>query len=136
MSKQNYVNLMRLLCGKDHVRIENDGYVPLVVEQLWGNQVSLCHYGEMNGDPIRDPEVVFLVEDGEATPVYFRNDYVGVEHATVPDLFGDVPIKPRLQKDLDAFAFMWFRNLQDQGFFDRARELAQQQQDHEHEPGR
>jgi hypothetical protein len=74
------------------------------------------------------------VEDGMATPVYFRNDYVGVEHATVPGLFGDVPVKPQLQKDLDAFASLWFRNLREQGFFERASEFVAQKQDHE--PGR
>lgn len=131
MSKKNYDNLMRLLRGKDHVRIENEGYMPLVVEKLWFDQVSLCHYGEQNGDPMRDPEVVFLVEGEKAKPVYFRNDYIGVEHATVEDHFGDVPVKPRLQKDLESFCRMWWNNIREQGFFEKAKELSAMEQTEE-----
>ncbi len=57
----NFANLTKLLGEKDHVRIENEGYMPLVVEAIWHDQISLCHYGEIDGDPARDPEVVFLI---------------------------------------------------------------------------
>jgi hypothetical protein len=92
--------------------------MPLVVEKIGEQQISLCHYGEQNGDAMRDPEVGFLVSRWtsgndsssrsimEAKPVYFRNDWIAREHCTVEGLFGDVPIKPSLQKQLDGFCGM------------------------------
>jgi hypothetical protein len=120
--ERNYERLTQLLGGRDHVRIECGGYMPLVVENLGGNQISLCHYGERNGGAMRNPMVCFLVEGSEAKPAYFRNDFAGVEHATVPDRFGYVPVKPRLQKDLDRFAETWFSTLHEQGLFEKAQE--------------
>ncbi len=44
--------------------------------------VSLCHYGEQNGDLMRDPDIVFMLQDipngSIAEPVSFRNDYLGL----------------------------------------------------------
>jgi antirestriction protein ArdC len=130
--RANYDALTRLLDGRQHRRIENDPFLPLVVERLEGQPlVSLCHYGEQNGDPMRDPEVVFLVSrttpgtgpsvsGSEARPVYFRNDYAGVEHATVEGHFGDVPVKPQLQEGLNSLVATWFETLHEQGFFEKA----------------
>ena len=80
-----------------------------------------------------DPEVVFLIHQGTAKAIYYRNAYAGTEHATVEGHFGDVPVKPWLQRHLDSFASMWFRNLREQGFFERAKELSQQEQEHDPE---
>jgi hypothetical protein len=127
MSKKNYQSLMQLLGGEDHRRIEVKGYMPLAVEKLAPDVYSLCHSGEQNGDYMRDPEIVFLVTDGRAKPTYFRNDYLHIEHCTVPGVFGDVPVRPHLQRDLGSFASMWFRNLRDQGFFEQAKKLSQEE---------
>ena len=65
MSKMNYENLNRLLGGKEHRRIEVEGYMPLVVEKLEGTPlVSLCHYGEQNGDLMRGPGSCFSSGSG------------------------------------------------------------------------
>ena len=134
MSKKNYDNLMELLGDTEYRRIEVKGYMRLAVEWISDDLISLAHYGELNNDPMRDPEIVFRVSRTvigndsssrtvcEAKPVYFRNDYVPIEHATVPGVFGDVPVKPGLQRDLDSFSAMWFRNLREQRFFERAKE--------------
>ena len=48
--------------------------------------VSITHYGEQNGDLIRDPEMGFELRDNELSAFYYRNDYVGVQqwsHNTV-----------------------------------------------------
>jgi len=101
MSKKNHDNLMELLRGQDYRRIDVEGYMPLVVERLEGLPIiSLTHYGTHNGDLMRDPECCFLIIGKTAQPVYFRNDYAGVEHATLDGHFGDVPVKPHLQRDL------------------------------------
>jgi hypothetical protein len=109
--------------GQNHISIENEPYMRLAVERIGDDQISLCHYGEQNGDLMQDPSVVFLIEGKEAKPVYFRNDYAyGYEEATVPDLFGHVRVKPNGQADLDSFVAMWWENIKDQGFFEAAKQ--------------
>jgi len=44
--------------------------------------ISVAHYGEQNGDLLRDPEICFELGTGggaHLNPFYYRNDYVGVE---------------------------------------------------------
>ena len=42
-------------------------------------ELPVTHYGEQNGDLMRDPEMCFEIRDGELDPYFYRNDYVGVE---------------------------------------------------------
>ena len=54
----NYDRLEELgiLTIKTHKKIENKSYMPLSIEWISHNIISLCHYGEQNGDLMRDPE--------------------------------------------------------------------------------
>jgi hypothetical protein len=122
--QKNFRELQTLLGTATERRIEVEGYLPLVIEKLDGMPiVSMCHYGEQNGDLMRDPEVCFLLKGDSARPVYYRNDYVGVEHATVSGYFGDVPVEPQRQHGLANFSRWWFASLHEQGFFTKAKEL-------------
>lgn len=101
-----------------HLKVESAGYMPLVIERLFapdhGRQVvSVAHYGEQNGDAMRDPEMCFDFETGE--PLYFRNDYIGVEQYVyvTPER---AQYYPRLLRELTSFAATWARNLRAQGF--------------------
>ena len=43
--------------------------------------ISVCHYGEQNGDLMRDPEMCFelgFIDGLHLSDFYYRNDYVGV----------------------------------------------------------
>lgn len=83
-----------------HIKLKNEPYMPLTVEILGDNEVSLCHYGTQNGDLMCVPEVIFkLVEDG-ATTTYYRNDYAGVERWV----------------NCSKFANTWLKNIGDQGY--------------------
>ena len=73
-----------------YLRIENPPYVALVIEAapepgpLGRPAISVAHYGEQNGDLMRDPEMCFEVSKSllgnlELQPYYWRNDYAGVE---------------------------------------------------------
>lgn len=121
-------DLNQLLNGARAVRITVPGYLPLSVEEIGISGdgcrlVSLCHYGEQNGDLMRDPDIVFLFHnfpDGVAAePVSFRNDYLGI----VQDVYRydeagrRTHVVPSLKQDLKEFAQSWFGNLNDQGFF-------------------
>ena len=61
--------------------------MPLSIEDIGPSAeghrlISLCHYGEQNGDLMRDPDMVFQILDlGDgsiAEPISFRNDYMGL----------------------------------------------------------
>ena len=121
-------DLNHLLNGARAVRITVPGYMPLSVEEIGVSQdghrlVSLCHYGEQNGDLMRDPDIVFLfhnVPDGAAAePMSFQNDYLGI----VQDVYRydetgkRTHVLSSLKQELKEFARAWFVTLRDQGFF-------------------
>lgn len=110
-----------------HLKVEGLGFMPLVIERLYapdhGRQVvSVCHYGEQNGDAMRDPEMCFDFKTWE--PLYFRNDYTGVEQY--------VYVTPErklmwsgLRRELVSFAAAWARNIEEQGFTEPVRGAAE-----------
>ena len=111
-----------------HIKIENSPYMALVIEDIQElgphgfPVISVAHYGEQNGDLMRDPEMLFEIsKNGEKTvltPHYWRNDYVGIAQysATIGD--GRLTINQKLQREHAEFAEMWDRNLRDQGFLE------------------
>lgn len=115
------------------LKIENPPWMPLCIEDIqtpgpngWPS-LSVAHYGEQNGDAMRDPEMLFeLVElDGktEMMPYYFRNDYVGVEQYSSEREPGSgrVLVRPRLKAEHAGFARAWNRNLRAQRFLEASR---------------
>lgn len=120
--------LDELLAGARAMRLTVPGYMPLSVEDIGSSEegyrlVSLCHYGEQNGDLMRDPDMVFLFHncpDGMAAePVSFRNDYLGICHEVYRcDAAGRrTHVFPTLKQELKKFATTWFATLRVQGFF-------------------
>ena len=94
--------------------VENIGPGPRLLPAL-----SLCHYGEQNGDAMRDPEMCFEMEIEDGTlksiePFYYRNDYVGREEFAHDQDNGAVNTRT-VQKQKE-FADIWGRNLKEQGF--------------------
>ena len=91
-------------------------YMALCVECIAPQMFSLAHYGEQNGDPMRDPDVVlWIAPSGEAFPVSFRNDYAGVDNEYVEFEEGaPVRVDKRQQADLADFCATWFNNLAEQ----------------------
>ena len=121
-------HLDQLLGGVHAVRITVPGYMPLSVEEIGSSGdgyrlVSLCHYGEQNGDLMRDPDIVFLFHNlpggMAAEPVSYRNDYLGIvqEVYRYDETGRRTHVLPTLKQDLTEFAESWFANLKDQGFF-------------------
>jgi hypothetical protein len=115
------------------LRIESEGFMTLHIECIGLSPredgmvlVSVAHYGEQNGDAMRDPDMVFDVntsddpaigwESGEWRPVSFRNDYVGLFQEAMVVEDGRVMVWPKLMKELKSFAGTWNRNIKEQGF--------------------
>ena len=119
--------LSDLLANDTAIRLTVTGYMPLSVENIGhsaeGNRlVSICHYGEQNGDLMRDPDMVFEFHQWPdalaAEPLSFRNDYMGImqEVYHYDDDGKKTHVNARLKQDLKSFARTWFNNLKDQGF--------------------
>jgi hypothetical protein len=114
----------------DTIKILNEPFMPLCVEFIGnygpsgtGNEcVSFCHYGEQNGDAMRDPEVIFEIvpKDGEnyLFAYNYRNDYAGFES----DVFANDTLDRALANEINAFALLWAENLTEQGFVTATRD--------------
>lgn len=113
---------------QNYLRIENPPWMRLVIEIVSGPlpsgayEVSVAHYGEQNGDPMRDPEITFLVGQSalgwEWSPLTFTNDYLGLyQVACEYDPLGLQRVKDaRLLRELEDFARQWDANIAHQGF--------------------
>ncbi len=96
-----------------HLKLENPPYLPLVIERQ-GTLISVAHYGELNGDAIRDPELTFSWPAWEPTSI--TQDPVG-RYAEVAASDGNRPaLRNALMRELRIFANLWARNLMAQGF--------------------
>ena len=125
---QNFATvLLQLLANDTAIRLTVNGYMPLSLENIGhsaeGNRlVSICHYGEQNGDLMRDPEMVFEFHTWTPTrmaePLSFRNDYMGImqEVYRYNDAGKKTHVDAKLKADLKSFARTWFSNIKEQGF--------------------
>ena len=97
--------------GNFHLRIENEPYLPLVVEAHHigdHKDVYLTHYREQNGDLIRDGEMVFKLQE---------NGHLSFEEVAVQSVRGGE------LRDYDkSFAAIFSQNIIEQGFAESARE--------------
>jgi hypothetical protein len=91
--------------------------------------VSVAHYGELNGDAMRDPEMCFelgFAAGPHLDPFYYRNDYVGVEQWSRFINEDRYVCHIQLHTEHQRFATLWDKNLRQQGFVEAfARQRAQ-----------
>jgi hypothetical protein len=107
------------------LKIENPPYMALVIEATDESgpcglpALSVCHYGEQNGDLMRDPEMMFelgLAGEQHLDPFYWRNDYVAVEQWSRFIAEGQYVCQTKLHRQQVEFAKQWDMNLRSQGF--------------------
>lgn len=110
------------------IRLENPPYMPLNIEHIGtgsrgGQMVAVHHSKVVNGDLCFDPELTFEVIDGEWHPVSFEvSGQVHQEAVFTDATTGKLMVRPKLVRDLKAFARMWDKNIRDQGFVKLASE--------------
>lgn len=100
------------------------GYMDLCIEALGYNDhegrpvYSVAHYGEQNGDLMRDPDVTMGVdrETGTVEPLTYQNDYIGRYWEVYTDFVDGKPTKyyPAMKKDLAAMVTAWAKNIKAQ----------------------
>ena len=117
-----------------HLHIENPPHMALVIEATDESgpcglpAISVCHYGEQNGDAMRDPEMLFecgFAGGAHLNPYYWRNDYVAVEQWGRFIREGMYCFHTELHKQHEQFAELWDKRLRQQGFaeaFERQRQ--------------
>ena len=107
------------------LKIENLPYMALVIEAMDESgpmglpALSICHYGEQNGDLMRDPEMCFelgLTGVAHLNPFFYRNDYMGVEQWSRNIVRDHYVHLIELHKQHERFARQWDNNLRLQGF--------------------
>jgi hypothetical protein len=112
-----------------YLRIENPPYMVLVIEAtpepgpLGVPAISIAHYGEQNGDLMREPEMCFELSNPLGmgwilSPFYFRNDYLGVEQFSRSRKGDNYVFVPGLLREHESFARVWDKNLRAQGFIE------------------
>ena len=110
-----------------YLKIENPPYMELVIEAMDESgpmglpAISVCHYGEQNGDLMRDPEMCFelgFAAGPHLSAFYFRNDYLGVEQWSRDVVDGNYVHRIDLHRQQESFANAWDNNLRLQGFLE------------------
>lgn len=96
-----------------HLRLEHPPYLPLVIERV-GEIISVAHYGELNGDLMRDPELTYLW--GTWTVLSITQDYLGHYAEVYGEIDGHPKVNIALCNDLLGFSEMWAKNIRDQGW--------------------
>ena len=108
-----------------YLKIDNLPYMELVIEAMDESgpmglpAISVCHYGEQNGDAMRDPEMCFelgFAGGAHLNPFCWRNDYAGVEQWSRFIRDSHYCYQTQLHADHERFAKLWDKNLREQGF--------------------
>jgi hypothetical protein len=99
-----------------YLKIDNPPYMELVIEAMDESgpmglpAISVCHYGEQNGDAMRDPEMCFelgLAGGAHLSAFYYRNDYLGVEQWSRNIVRGNYVHLIALHEQHQRFAKTW-----------------------------
>ena len=93
----------------------NDAFMPVVVEQVGENQISIAHYYEQNGDLMADPEIVFLKKEYsygiEYYPIYERMSGLGSDVELVIFENRKPKMISNLQRQTASFCTTWMRTI-------------------------
>ena len=106
-----------------YMRLEQDGYDRLVIENIGHNRISVAHYYTQNGDLCADPEIVFFVGYAEWVAIEVTQVLTGwCELARLnEDSTAVTHLATRRQADTGEFAETWARNITGQKWLENGR---------------
>lgn len=141
------IDLLR--SGKEYVKLEVDGFMPLSFDRIWNTAYSpptpppwrdpdeeadyamfyLGHTFTQNGDLMDDPLMIFRVdmEQEQAEAISFEMTMPFVQ--TVPYRDHLYPARTKKYRDINGFAEQWMKNLIEQGFSFKAASEATDEQE-------
>lgn len=95
-----------------HVCFDMPCYDRLVIERH-GDQISVAHYFEQNGDLIADPDVELHYPTWTPTAI---TQVLGYRREKFIELDGKTLVDTRFHREVSSFLAMWARNIQAQGW--------------------
>jgi len=105
--------------SEGHIKLLNSGYMPLVIEKIGPQLVSVTHYYYQEGDACADPDMMFYTSAGGWMPVEITQ-VLGYQRCVTFNGQGEPEgIDGRAYADLLEFAEFWAGNIADQGWLDR-----------------
>lgn len=119
---RNYEALNRLAPGilngdYEYLRFESAGFEPLTVEKVGNNLVSVMHSFVQNGDVMRDPDIVLLVDNKNKTvsAASYEMSAIGSYEEYID--FGSYEVvNSEGQKSTNRFFRDWMKNIEHQGY--------------------
>ena len=105
-----------------------ESFMPLCLEWIGENEISVTHYFDQNGDLMCDPEMTFRIdaEAGTLEPLTFQQDNLAIYQQVYPE---EGMWIPALRRDLNNFANSWFKNISQQGYIKERGTLAKDGQE-------
>ncbi len=94
-----------------YIRFEaGESFMPLTIERLSEDRISVSHFYVQNGDVMYDPDMEFIIdkENMALTPQTYRQDGLAV--------YQSVENGSTTVKELNTFAGQWFSNIRSQGY--------------------
>ena len=110
-----------------YLKIDNPPFMELVIEAMDESgpcglpAISVAHYGEQNGDAMRDPEMCFelgFAGGPHLLAFYYRNDYAGIEQWSRYIREGQYVFHIQLHREHERVAALWDKNLNAQRFIE------------------
>lgn len=109
---------------EDHAtKLDRSEFMPVYIEIVYEvsgseEQISIAHYGEENGDLMRDPEMIFFHDrkEGKAYAMNYRNDYGGTWEVSIKEGEDGRPsmVNQARQRRHTEFAELWLKNIKSQ----------------------
>lgn len=99
-----------------YIRFTSGGFMPLSIQALSDNRISISHFYKQNGDLMSDPDMEFVIdrENKSLSARTYRQDGLGVNQS-VENEYQEIA-DFRLEKELNAFTSEWFKNISNQGY--------------------
>ncbi len=118
---RNFITLANILpailnMDVSYIRMEaGEGFMPLVIERIGDNRISITHYYKQMGDMMADPdmEFVFDIIKQELRPRTYQQDNMGIYQSVERD---DGSINFILEEELSRFTEKWLNNINSQGY--------------------
>jgi len=99
----------------DYLKIKNEPYMPLSLDQLGSNRFAMGHNYIQEGDVMADPDMEVKVNsDGTFTAMHYQQDNMGIFWPSFVD--GE---KTRHYQGNQEFLNTWCKNLAEQGFMEK-----------------